>query len=918
MHVDDLLDKGCLNIPLFEDNYLLYKRQDPSLDPSWKLLFDQLENSSQEKSQKINGDKSVAANGQDWRIHALIQGYRQYGYLMANVDPLASSLPKEPPELKLENFGLSEKEMLVEFYTFGLLKEKKAPLVAIIDALKAIYCNKVGVEYMGLQNPAMEKWLQERIEPNHFKNDLSIDRKKMILSQLNKSEIFESFLHTKFVGQKRFSIEGGETLIPMLFAMIDTGSMMGIHEFVFGMAHRGRINVLSNIFNKSYGDIFSEFEEGYVPVSIEGSGDVKYHKGFYSEIETIHGHEIRLTLTPNPSHLESVDPVVQGQVLSKQIVDGDQLQEHTVPVLIHGDAAISGQGVVYETLQLSQVEGYGTGGTIHIVINNQIGFTTTPKEGRSTRDCTDIARTFGIVVFHVNAEDPENCIHVMDLAVHLRQTFHCDVFIELNCYRKYGHNEGDEPAFTQPLAYQQIRNKIPIREIYRNELISQGVLEKEMAEKLELQFKDSLQTALADKTVYKKALATEGTEDRSDRTSTETGVAKETLQEIAGQLSQVPGGFTLHQKLRSLLQERALMVQEGTGGKPINWGMAEILAYGSLLLENIDVRVSGQDACRGTFSHRHGVFIDQVNEERYISLNHLREVQGRFTLYNSPLSEYAVLGFDYGYSLGNPECLVVWEAQFGDFCNAAQVIIDQYIASAEQKWNKNVPLTLFLPHGYEGQGPEHSSGRMERFLALAGEDNMQIVNCTTPAQLFHVLRRQMVNKKRKPLVVFTPKGLLRDPRCVSSLADLTKGSFQEVLDDPAPALKTEKLVFCSGRIFYDLVQGREQAKAKEVTIIRLEQLYPVKKSEKAAPYFAAMIKKYGDAKQFFWVQEEPMNMGAWSFIGPILSSLLPASCQLTYIGRPRSAASAAGSQAIHKKESLQIMEALFGKSKDKP
>lgn len=934
------------NLDYIENFYEKYQKDPQSVDASWRKFFEEFETVkevpldttiSQEKSsdielpssprlspvihaEEIREGRSVIyypkleiTTPGDLRVYNLINAYRTYGHLLAKINPIAVHETQELQQLNYETFGFIKQDLSEHFPTCGLLPEETAPLLEIINVLKDTYCDKIGVEYMGLQSPELENWLQQHIEPNRFKNNLNIDQKRMILQHLNKSELFESFLHTKYVGQKRFSIEGGETLIPILAAVIDKGATLGLEEFIIGMAHRGRLNVLSNILDKSYADVFYEFEEGYIPASVEGTGDVKYHKGFYSAIETVHGHKVKIVLTPNPSHLESVDPVVEGQVKAKQVLRGDDInQEKVVPILIHGDAAIASQGVVYETLQMFKLDGYSTGGTIHVVINNQIGFTTLPKDGRSTPYCTDIARAFGSPVFHVNAEDPEGCVYATNLAVELRQKFHCDVFIDLNCYRKYGHNESDEPAFTQPLEYQIIRKKKPIREIYRDMLINQGVLEKYMAETLEEEFKNGLQAALKGSKISsaegknaEKAMP-EKTVDLFKHV--QTGVPIATLQEIGERICFVPQDFTIHPKLAGLIKERRAMLNVGEGARPIDWGMGELLAYGSLLWDGFSVRLSGQDSCRGTFSHRHALLMDQVKEQGYIPLKHLKPRQGRFDIYNSPLSEFGVLGFEFGYSIASPNALVLWEAQFGDFGNGAQVIIDQFIASAEQKWGQKLSLTLLLPHGYEGQGPEHSSARIERFLSLCGNDNMQVVNPTTPAQFFHAIRRQSLRDIKKPLIVFTPKGLLRHPACVNTLEDLSKGSFLEILDDPKPPKKAKRMVFCSGRIFYDLLAERNKTATDDMAIIRIEQLYPLDVES-----IKTILEKYKGFNEFYWVQDEPSNMGAWDFLRPIFRHLLPKGMETIYVGRARSASPAAGSHALHKKEHAAIINALFGK-----
>ncbi|MBA3956970.1 MAG: 2-oxoglutarate dehydrogenase E1 component [Parachlamydiaceae bacterium] len=895
MNHDTWVEAALANPDLVDEIYSKYSKDPNSVDSSWHFAFSQAIPVKQTIAQSISSDQ---------RIYDLIEAYRIYGHLQADINPIALDPIQEPIQLKLDHLGFQSNELSQLFPTFGLLPTATAPLQQIVDTLKSIYCGKIGIEYKSIENPELEEWLQQRIEPTRFKTELTIDQKKMVLQQLNHSELFETFIHTKYTGQKRFSLEGGETLIPMLEAVVETGNDLGVQEFVVGMAHRGRLNVLSNILRKSHADIFSEFEEGYIPNSFEGSGDVKYHKGFSSEVTLKSGQRIKIALAPNPSHLESVDPVVEGQTRAKQILRNDQTQKVVMPVLIHGDGAISGQGVLYETLQLYKLPGYATGGTLHFVINNQVGFTTTPEESRSTRYCTDIARAFSAPVFHVNAEDPEGCVYATNLAVEIRQKFHCDVFIELNCYRKYGHNEADEPAYTQPLEYQLIRKKRPIRELYRDQLIQEGTLEKDLAESLEKEFTQELQSALQES---KQKVSATGKEERGQPDSVETihtKVPQETLVAIAQRISTVPEGFTIHPKLNNLVQERLSMIQEGN--KPIDWGMAELLAYGSILWDGKDVRLSGQDCRRGTFSHRHAVWVDQAKEQTYIPLSNLKEGQGRFDVINSPLSEYAVLGFEYGYSVANPRALVIWEAQFGDFCNTAQVVLDQYIATSEQKWGQKFSLVLLLPHGYEGQGPEHSSGRMERFLILAGEDNMRIVNPTTPAQFFHLLRRQILHPQLKPLVVFTPKGLLRHPECVSSLKDLSNGSFQEIIEDSLDKSKVEKLLLCSGRIYYDLLAEREKQKMQNCAIVRLEQLYPLDKE-----HLKKILQQYAGLQECLWVQEEPRNMGAWGFLHEQLQALLPKQMTLRYVGRERCASPAAGSYVLHKKQHADILNAIF-------
>ncbi len=716
------------------------------------------------------------------------------------------------------------------------------------------------------------------------------------------------------MGQKRFSLEGGETLIPILWEIIEKGAELGTDEFVLGMAHRGRLNVLTNILNKSYSMVFSEFEDFLDPNLIELTGDVKYHKGYSSNVNTSKGKQIHVSLTANPSHLESVNPIVEGKVKAKQIHRKDTMRKLIVPVLIHGDASFAGQGVVYETLQFNSIAGYKTGGTIHIIVNNQIGFTTLPNEYRSTHYSTDIAKCFGCPVFHVNAEDPEGCILATQLAVQLRQDLHSDVFIDLTCYRKYGHNESDEPSFTQPLEYQNIRKKKSIREIYRDSLIGQGVVERQMALDLEEEFKKGLRYELEELKIKKGVVVAEAFggvwQEYGKATKEElfqptpTAVDAASLKEIGQKICLVPDGFTIHSTLKRLIERRKKMVE---GEIPIDWAMGEQLAFGSLLLEKTHVRLSGQDSQRGTFTQRHAVWVDQKTNHRYFPLSHLHEQQGEFTVYNSTLSEFAILGFEIGYSLAYPSALVMWEAQFRDFANGGQVVFDQYLVPSEQKWHRFSGLVVLLPHGYEGQGAEHSSARLERFLQLSAESNMQVVYPTTPGQYFHLLRRQVKRSVRIPLIVLTPKGLLRHPQCVSTLDDLEKNTFQEILDDPKAKREATTLMLCTGRIYYDLIAERKERKRDDIAIIRIEQLYPLHHEK-----LMQTLKRYKKFKRYLWVQEEPRNMGAFGYIAPILEEFLPQKPQ--YIGRRKSASTAAGSHAMHEKEHVELMKKAFESS----
>lgn len=880
------------NLALMEELYKQYLENPESVEPSWRHFFEGMQFASFSKPQ-ISGSSGESP---DLRIYHLIESYRMHGHLGAHFNPLTTG-STEVPELSLEKHHFRQEELVKNFPTCGFLKEAEAPLSKIEEALKNTYSGKIGVEYMGMVDPELEKWLQARIEPN-FDLRLSKEDKLEILRYLNKAEIFESFLHIKYVGQKRFSLEGEESFIPLLGGMLEAGAAGGLEEVYLGMAHRGRLNVLANILNKSYVHIFHEFEDYYTPDLLEGTGDVKYHKGYEGDLPLKSGKTIKVTLGANPSHLESVDPVVEGQVRARQQIKKNV--KSVLPVIVHGDAAVAGQGVVYETLELSRLNGYKTGGSIHIVINNQIGFTTLPKDSRSTRYCTDIAKTVGAPVFHVSAEDPEGCVAVAKIAMEMRQKFQCDLFIDLVGYRKYGHNEGDEPAFTQPIEYQLIKKKKNIRDLYRDQLIQEGVLSLQEADDLENAFKDNLHQALESVKTSPPKLTPKVNIKGDLFAKVETKVSPEVLNQVAKAFCTIPSDFNLHPKLQRQVQERLQMVEGGA--KPtIDWGMGEHLAYGTLLWEGVHVRLSGQDSRRGTFSHRHAMWVDQTTNHTYFPLSHLKETQAPFDVYNSPLSEYAVLGFDYGYSITYPNSLVIWEAQFGDFCNGAQIMIDQYIATCEQKWNQSCNLTLKLPHGYEGQGPEHSSGRMERFLQLCGDDNMQVVNATMPAQLFHLVRRQALREVKKPLILFTPKAGLRHPLCVSSAQDFTTGTFQEVIDDPNPPSQVKRVAFCSGKIYFDLIQKREN---KGLVVVRVEQLYPINPA-----HIQVLLNKYRECEDVVWIQEEHENMGAWQHISLFFTHVL--GVPIRYIGRGRSASPAAGSHALHKKQQDILMDEVF-------
>jgi 2-oxoglutarate dehydrogenase E1 component len=864
------------NMALIEELYSRYKADPESVDLSWRHFFEGIDFGSflSKKGVEPTPDQS------NLRIRDLVTAYRRYGHLLAQFNPLDTS-EKATAELDLEALGFFQSELDQLFPAFGFCGKKEATLREIIEALKAIYCHRIGFEYMDLGHPELEKWMQERLEPELLMQP-SIEEKHLLLEYLNKSEVFETFLHAKYMGQTRFSLEGAETMIPLLAEIVDLGGDLGIEEILIGMSHRGRLNVLTNILNKPIASTLEEFEDD-TALSFSGNDDVRYHMGYTGEYKTRSGKKVVIGMVANPSHLESVDPVALGQTYAKQI---SKDKNRIVPLLIHGDASIAGQGVVYESLQLMDLPSYSVGGTLHLVVNNQIGYTTLPEEGRSTRYCTDIAKTFSCPVFHINAEDPESCLFAAKLSLEIRQKFHCDVFIDLLCYRKYGHNEGDEPSFTQPRQYAVIRAKKPIRQIYYEQLLSAGTLEQKVAEALEAQFKETMKTSLAkaqEKIAQKIGEKPPVIPNLFE--SIATAVDAKTLKSVLEAYCKVPADFHLHPKIKKGLENRLLELE----GK-IDWATAEALAFGTLLVQGTSIRLAGQDSQRGTFSQRHMVWIDTETGKPYCPLAPFKT---RCDIVNSPLTEYAGLGFEYGYTWQATNTLVLWEAQYGDFNNGAQIIIDQYIANAEQKWNYPSGLTMLLPHGYEGSGPEHSSARLERFLQLCASGNMQVVDASTPAQYFHLLRRQALRKVRKPLIVFTPKSLLRAPACTSPLEVFTKGTFQELLDDPTPPTHCKRLIFCTGKVFYDLLAAR---KRNDIAIIRIEQLYPLHST-----LLEKFLAKYKGFAELYWVQEEPENMGAWNYIRNHLEGA-------TYVGRPANATTATGSSRKHKQEQAVLLE----------
>lgn len=841
------------------------------------------------------------------QVLQLIDSFRTRGHLMAHLDPLGSA--GEPhPELELRNFGLSVWDLERNFLAGGVAgSRQRFKLRTLLDILRQTYCQYVGVEFMHISSIEERIWLQERMEATRNEGPISIEEKLHILHKLNEAEAFEKFLHSSYVGQKRFSLEGCESLIPAIDGLISAAASQEVKEVVIGMAHRGRLNVLVNVLGKSLKQVFHEFED-VDPETTEGSGDVKYHLGSEGVHRTNDGDEIRLILACNPSHLESVNPVVEGMVRARQESAGGDSKSQILPLLIHGDAALSGQGVVFETLNMSQLDGYSTGGTIHMVINNQIGFTTMPRDARSSRYCTDVAKSIEAPVFHVNADHPQSAVRMVRLALEYRQRFSKDVFIDLVCYRRWGHNEGDEPAFTQPMVYERIKNHRSVRKLATERLIARGEVDIETAEKMLDEFHHLLSTALEQaRTEVTNLPPANLRPDHEEREGTagpsvDTAISTSRVQDLLRQVVQVPEGFTLHPKLESQFEKRI----ESANGDRVDWGLGELLAYGSLIEDGFSVRLSGEDSARGTFSHRHAAVVDCVTGSRHIPLQGIASAEGDFQVYDSLLSEFAVLGFEYGYSVARPESLTVWEAQFGDFCNGAQVVIDQFISSAEEKWAQSSPLVMLLPHGFEGQGPEHSSARLERFLQLCAEGNMVVAQPSTPAQCFHLLRRQAVSGGKKPLVVLTPKSLLRLPDATSSIPQFTSGGFREVIDEHLGP-ETRRLLISSGRVYFDLAAERSRGGHEDVGLLRLEQFYPFPHAE-----LARSLGNLDSECEVFWVQDEPRNMGAWSFLRNRFSQPLGGGRRVTFVGRPWSASPASGSKGVHEAERSRLIGDAFG------
>ena len=883
-----------------DEQYRLWKEDPAQLDDEWHAFFKGFDLAQEADD---SGRNLAASNS---AVDSLIYRYRDLGHLMASTDPL-SPPPAQNELLTLDAFGLSEDDLDTIYYPLRF-PQQSATLKDIIALLRDTYCRTVGVEFMHIQDPAERHWLKDRMEPVRNRPSLTRVERLKILAKLQEGTQFEAFLHRKFLGQKRFSLEGGEVLIPLLDSLVEKAAAMGVSDLVMGMSHRGRLNVLANIFAKPLENIFAEFKDN-LELEFVGEGDVKYHKGYSVDRTTSDGKTIHLSLAANPSHLEAIDPVVIGKCRARHSNYGPGGKQRVLPVLLHGDAAFAGQGIVPEVLNLSQLDGYQSGGTIHIVINNQIGFTTDPAHARSTLYATDVAKMLMVPIFHINGEDPEAAVYVSQLALDYRRKFAKDVVLEVICYRRHGHNEGDEPFFTQPVMYEKINKRPPAHEVYAERLIEDGI-DKHAIEKQLSTIRQRLEEAVEAPPKSQGEIGFRGKWLGFQREYTpvepETRFPLERLVRLAEKLATIPKGFSAHAKIAKLLQKRLEAVRQREG---IDWATAESLAFASLLTDGLPVRLSGQDSRRGTFNHRHSTLVDQKNGRLYVPLAFLEPGQAFMQVYDSMLSEAAVLGFEYGYSLEEPNGLTIWEAQFGDFANGAQVIIDQFIASSGTKWDRSSGLTMYLPHGYEGQGPEHSSARIERYLSLCADNNMHVVNLSTPAQIFHVLRRQVLLPYRRPLIIFTPKSLLRHPRCISRLEELADGSFQAFLPNATPPEQARTLLLCSGKVAYDLFAQIEEEQRTDVGVLRVEQLYPFKEDQ-----LRQLLSRYTEAEQIAWVQEEPENMGAWGFLRPRLTRLLGK--EPLYIGRPASAATAVGSHRRHQQEQEELVYAALALKKD--
>jgi len=910
LHMDRLNYINSGNAAFIDSLYEEYKQDPASVDFGWQKFFEGFDFGRGAEATSVSTETPDHFL-KEINVLNMIMGYRTRGHLFATTNPVRERRHYFPSK-ELETFGLSDADLDTTFNAGVEIGLGPAKLSDIRQALEDTYCRTIGAEYRYVRNPIKIKWFEERMERTRNTPSFTVDQKKLMFEKLSQAVIFENFLGTKFLGQKRFSLEGAEAIIPALDSVIQKGSSLGIQEYIIGMAHRGRLNVLANIMKKTYKEIFFEFEGKNFDQDSPFSGDVKYHLGYSTDVKTDEGKSVHLSLCPNPSHLEAVDPVVEGLTRSKIDFKYNGDEEKIAPILIHGDASVAGQGIVYEVLQMEKLNGYSTGGTIHLVINNQIGFTTNYLDARSSTYCTDVAKTVLSPVFHVNGDDVEAVTYVINLAMEYRQAFHSDVFIDILCYRRYGHNEADEPKFTQPVLYKAIDAHENPRKVYLDKLLAEGSITEEFAKESEKKFRDLLQSQLDESKAEERfsepiqmfAGAWEGLHIATEKETiakTDTAVPKDELLALGKSLTELPKDKEFFKKIEKLFQDRNAMVEKS---HVFDWAMGELLAYGSLLKEGHAVRLSGEDVKRGTFSHRHAVLTLADSEQEYIPMDNIG-ADAKFSIYNSLLSEYGVLGFEYGYALANPSALTIWEAQFGDFFNGAQIIVDQYIASAETKWQRGNGLVMLLPHGYEGQGPEHSSARIERFMELCADNNIQVANCSTPANFFHILRRQIHRDFRKPLIVFTPKSLLRSPKCVSPLIDFTEGKFQEVIEDNfADAKKVKRVLFCSGKIYYDLLDKQQADQRKDIAIVRIEQLYPTPVQQ-----MTKIKAKYGKATEFIWVQEEPENMGAWPYMCRKFRK--DEVLKLDVISRLEGSSTATGFAKQHAAQQLHIISKAF-------
>jgi len=902
------------NSALLEELYEQWKLNPESVDGTWRGFFEGFELGCQQAPEPVCSSSTSTSPStgkyddnyllKQARIYNLLFAYRTLGHHHASLDPLEIAKPIETG-LDLKNFGLGDDDLDTLFDCGKLAGGGKRTLRDILFILRKTYCGNIGVEYMHIQNFEIRRWLRDKMENNQNRADFESRKKRRILNRLLAAEMFEKFLHTRYVGQKRFGLEGGESLIPMLDAIVENCPKYGIQRLVMGMAHRGRLNVLTNILNLSYKSLFEKFADNYYPDSVQGDGDVKYHMGYDATVTTSSGDQIGFSLAPNPSHLETVNPIVEGKTRAWQrILNDTEERRKVVPILIHGDAAFIAQGVVQETINMAQLPGYRTGGTIHIVINNQIGFTTVPADARSSIYCTSIGKMNGIPILHVNGDDPVSAVYCVEFALEYRQKFSRDIIIDLSCYRRHGHNEVDEPNFTQPTLYANIDDHPLISELFIPKLISAGDVTEEKSQSYTQKFEGLLNDALSQSRTSAKSFVPKikpTLHCPALQEPVNTAIEFDRLKRVGMALTEQPKNLKLNPKISKNLEQRRSMIEEKQG---LDWATAESLAFGTLLDEGIPVRLSGQDVRRGTFSQRHSVLYDTETRERYIPLKNISPNQSTFCVYNSPLSEYAILGFDFGYSLDFPDMLCMWEAQFGDFINGAQVVIDQYISSSESKWGVTSRLVLLLPHGMEGQGPEHSSARMERFLQACAEDNIQVANCTTPAQYFHILRRQVLRQVRKPLVIMTPKKLLRFEPCRSPLRALSEDRFHEILRVDTDAPKASRLILCSGKVYYDLDAYRQKEGLTNTHIVRFEQLYPIHKAQ-----FAHLVQDYTHVTSIIWCQEESQNMGAWTYIEPLLRKAFGR--EITYAGRDASSSPATGALSIHNLEQADLVHQAF-------